>query len=65
MAHIFTILLALCILQSAAALGSADIIFLGNNIVTVDADNPAERERRALWKSHRLSRQIRILLGLA
>ena len=43
MAHIFTILLALCILQSAAALGSADIIFLGNNIVTVDADNPAAR----------------------
>jgi len=43
MAHIFTILLALCILQSATALGSADIIFLGNNIVTVDADNPAAR----------------------
>ena len=43
MAHIFTILLALCILQSAAALGSADIIFLGNNIVTVDADNPAAK----------------------
>ena len=43
MAHIFTILLALCILQSPAALGSADIIFLGNNIVTVDADNPAAR----------------------
>ena len=43
MAHIFTILLALYILQSATALGSADIIFLGNNIVTVDADNPAAR----------------------
>ncbi len=43
MAHIFTILLALCILQSATALGSADIIFLGNNIVTVDADSPAAR----------------------
>ena len=43
MAHIFTILLALCILQSATALGSADIIFLGNNIVTVDADNPAAK----------------------
>ncbi len=43
MAHIFTILLTLCILQSATALGSADIIFLGNNIVTVDADNPAPK----------------------
>jgi len=43
MAHIFTILLTLCILQSATALGSADIIFLGNNIVTVDADNPAAK----------------------
>ena len=39
MHHLASFFLALWLLQSATALASADIIFLGNNIVTVDQAN--------------------------
>ena len=51
MHYLVSFLLSLCLLQSATAVASADIIFLGNNIVTVDAAN-ADADAVAVKDQH-------------
>ena len=51
MHYLVSFLLTLCLLQSATAVASADIIFLGNNIVTVDAAN-ADADAVAVKDQH-------------